>query len=122
MVKIKKINWLSRDAKEAEVCLSDGKFEIICFSHPFDYKIGHVVKEALHAFNVKEVYKVGEEENFLAKKLHEEFEYKLVGKVIDKEKVQVKVGDFVIELDCPFPGDIELGDYVSVLCGRIDLY
>jgi hypothetical protein len=39
-VKIKNINWLSQEALEAEVEVTDGKFEINCFAQPLNYQIG----------------------------------------------------------------------------------
>jgi len=32
MIKIENVKWLSKTAQEAEVCLSDGDFQIVCFS------------------------------------------------------------------------------------------
>jgi hypothetical protein len=51
MIKIENVNWLSKIAQEAEVCLSDGDFQIVCFSHPFY----HEVKLPLYAINTNNI-------------------------------------------------------------------
>ncbi|EHM7983023.1 hypothetical protein [Elizabethkingia anophelis] len=50
MIKVNKIEWLSKEAKEAEVYLSDDNFNIICFAHPFDKSIGDPITQPLYAF------------------------------------------------------------------------
>jgi len=49
----------------------------------------------------------------------ENFEYKFLGKVIDKE--HIKIGEFTIQLDVPLPKDIEEG-YISFECERVDIW
>jgi hypothetical protein len=121
MIKIDKINWLSEEAKEAEVCLSDGKFNIICFSHPFDQAIGETVSLPLHALNADEIYKLDEGMASVKKEMTA-FGYKLSGYVINKNSGQVKIGEFIIQLDVPLPNDVETNQYVTFVCDRIDLY
>lgn len=121
MVKVDKLNWLSQEAKEAEVFLSDGDFSIICFSHPFKEGIGSVISQPLYTLNAKEILKLNGEERFSVEN-EDGFNYKLAGRVIDKRKDQIKVGEFIIELDNPIPEDIQDGSYISFSCDRIDIY
>ena len=121
MIGISKIIWLSEDAKEAEVHLSDKNFNIVVFSQPFNQKIGDDVPLPLYALNTTEVYMLNNEVSFVERNKMT-FEYKLSGCVINKEFNQVKVGEFIIELDIPLPNDININDYVSFVCDRIDLY
>ena len=51
MIKIENVNWLSKTAQEAEVCLSDGYFQIVCFSQPFYDE----VKLPLYAININNI-------------------------------------------------------------------
>lgn len=114
MIKIENVNWLSKTAQEAEVCLSDGDFQIVCFSQPFY----HEVKLPLYAINTNNIV-CSSERKCLVEKKGESFEYKFSGKIIDKE--HIKIGGFIIRLDVPLPKDIEEG-YVSFECERVDIW
>lgn len=122
MIKISKVNWLSEEAKEAEVCLFDGTFNIISFSHPFNQNIGDVIELPLYILNAKEIYRLNNMQSFSVERMGDTFEYKLSGRVINKELNQIIVGEFIIQLDASLPNDISTGDYVSFICDRIDLY
>ena len=110
MIKIENVNWLSKIAQEAEVCLSDGDFQIVCFSQPFY----HEVELPLYAINTS-----SSERKYSVEKKGESFEYKFSGKIIDKE--HIKIGEFIIQLDAPLPKDIEEG-YISFECERVDIW
>ena len=121
MVIINKINWLSKEAKEAEVYLSDGKFDIICFCHPFSKNIGYEISLPLYTINTDRVYKLYENKKYAVEKIGNGFEYHLAGQVKDCLKNQIQVGKFLFEIDTPLPRDIEEEDYVSFTCDRIDI-
>lgn len=121
MAKVMKIKWLSQDAREAEVLLSDGVFSILCFGHPFNQAIGSTVAQPLHTLEAKYVVRAHNKE-FSVEGEEGAFECKMTARVVDREENQIKIGEFTVELDTPFPGDIEVGDYVSFLCERIDIY
>ena len=122
MVKIDKLNWLSEETKEAEVYLSDGDFNVLCFSHPFDKELGSTVPQPLYTLNAREIFRLDGEERFSVVKEEGSYDYKLAGRVIGKNENQVKVGEFILELDNPLPNDIQFGNYVSFICDRIDIY
>ena len=122
MVKILKIDWLSQNAKEAEVCVSDGVFCLVCFSHPFNYFIGDIIHLPLHTLNAKNVFSLTGDEVFFVERLSSGFEYKISGRVVNENLNQVQIGKFIIELDVSFPNDIRLDSFVSFVCDRIDLY
>lgn len=122
MVEIDKIEWLSKEAKEVVVCISDGKFSLFCFSQPFNYTLGDIVPLPLYTLNVTNICRIREGEVFYAERIDSGFEYKIVGRVLNKEYSQVEIGKIIIELDVPFPNDIHVGHFVSFLCDRIDLY
>lgn len=57
MLKIININWLSKEALEAEVTLTDGKFKLICFSHPCNYKMNSEINKHLYCYEISNVLK-----------------------------------------------------------------
>lgn len=122
MIKIKLINWLSREAKEAEVLLSDGKFNITCFSHPFNYQSTKIITQPLYSLNASDMIVVNSEQKLSVEKTNESFGYKITGYVFNKKENQVKIGEFIIELDNQIPLDINEGNYLSFICDRIDIY
>lgn len=122
MVKVNRLNWLSKEAKEAEVVLSDGDFNMICFSHPFNGEIGNILDQPLYTLNAREVFRLNHEERFSVEKIEGAFSYRLAGRVVDKDQNQIKIGEFTIELDNPLPNDVQVGNYVYFICDRIDIY
>lgn len=120
MVKIYKIDWLSKDAKEAEVYLSDGDFSIVCFSHPLNQIVGDVVRLPIYALNARYILKG--DEMFLIEKVLSVFGYKISGRVVNIDNNLIKVGEFIIELDVSLPNDIQIDDFVLFTCDRIDIY
>lgn len=122
MIKITKINWLSKEALEAEVTVSDGRFELVCFSQPFNYMVNDVVKTWLYGYKVSNVIREQNKE-FKVEKLYDFFDYSLTGKLANKEESIVEIGNIKIEVqNADLPGDIEGGDYISFNCKRIDIY
>ncbi|MVW83197.1 hypothetical protein FCL51_11775 [Elizabethkingia anophelis] len=122
MIKVNKIEWLSKEANEAEVYLSDDNFNIICFAHPFDKNIGDLITQPLYTLNTKEVDKLSDEDKiFMVESNGDNFEYRLTGQVINKENNYIRIGDFTISLDISLPNDIEEGDFISCTCDRVDL-
>lgn len=121
MIKITKINWLSKEAKEAEVFLSDGKYSIVAFGQPFEGKPGDVVKPPFYALEAREIYAQNREYSYSAIRVGSAFTHNLAGKVIDKTLNMIKVGSFTIELDNQLPNDIQNGDFITCVCSRIDI-
>ena len=122
MIRISKVYWLSEDAKEAEIYLSDGDFSIVCFSQPFNQVVGDNISLPLYALNTRDISSLNGEEKFAVKKGEAAFEYNLSGRVISTEGNHVKIGEFIIALDLPLPNDIQTGDYISFVCDRIDIF
>ena len=121
MIKIEKIVWMSKEANEAEIYLSDGKFNIISFSHPFNGSEGDLFDGILYGFNATRIFS-SEEKKFSIEKSSDYFGYLFIGILIDSKMKHVKVGEFVIELDNDIPLDILENTYISFECERIDLY
>jgi len=120
-VRVKKIDWLSREALEAEVVVTDGEFEITCFAQPLNYQVGSELKDPICCYNVANVIKL-DREFYTIKKLGEYFAYSLSGKLVDKQLEKVMVGELLLELDNNIlPGDIKNGDFISFSCQRLDI-
>ena len=117
MIEIKEVNWLSMDAKEAEVCLYDGSFYIKCFSQPFNNEL-ILPLYAINTNNIKHSY----EKTYLVEKIGENFEYRFLGYILDKVKGNIKIGKFIIQLDIPLPKDMKEKEYISFQCDRIDIW
>lgn len=122
MIKIEDLNWLSEDAKEAEIILFDETFRIHAFSHPFNQKIGDCIEMPLYTLNAREICRINKDANFFVQRIGSTLEYKLLGRIKSIELNQITIGEFIFELDTALPGDIEIGDYVSFKCDRIDFY
>lgn len=114
MIEIEKINWLSKEAKEAEICISDGDFSLFCFSQPFNYSLGDRIPLPLYTLNATNICKVAAGKGFYAERIGLDFEYKIVGCVLNKEYNQIEIGKFIIEFDVPLPNDIHGG--LFLLC------
>ncbi|MEC1262367.1 hypothetical protein P9D34_18475 [Bacillus swezeyi] len=119
-MKIKRINWLSREALEAEVVVTDAESEITCFAHPLNYKEDSELKDPIYCHDVTDLVKA-EKEVHLIEKLDGHFEYSFTGELVDKQLELVKIGQFLLELDTDWPGDIEDGDFVSFISKRLDI-
>ena len=52
---IKLVEWINEDIREAEVTVSDGFYNIVCFSHPFNKGINDTISEPLNCIEVKNV-------------------------------------------------------------------
>ncbi|TKI53417.1 hypothetical protein FC756_24035 [Lysinibacillus mangiferihumi] len=121
-MKIKKIHWISQESLEAEVVVTDGEFEIICFAQPLNYLEESNLIESIYCFNVSDLVKA-EKSEYSIEKLDNYFAYRLIGKLIDKQNEQVKLGELLLELENNLlPGDINEGDFVSFCCQRLDIY
>lgn len=122
MIKITNIKWLSKEALEAKLTVSDGLFEIICFAHPFKGQINDEINCPINILNPEEIFKLDKQVYSL--KLTDELGYKIEGKITDKIKGQMKVGNIILELDNPkfLPNDIFNDDFVSLSCDRLDVY
>lgn len=47
MIKVKSIHWLDEDVREADVVLTDGEYNVVCFSHPCELTLNGVYNELI---------------------------------------------------------------------------
>lgn len=120
-MKITKIEWLSQEALEAEVAVTDGTFEVICFAHPLHYQVGSELIEPIYCYDTTNVVKSVDNE-YNIEKLAEYFAYHITGKLVDKQNGLVMVGQVLLEVDSNMlPGDIREEDFISFSCKRLDV-
>ncbi|MBS9426473.1 hypothetical protein [Photorhabdus caribbeanensis] len=117
---IRKIEWLSKDAEEAILFITDGQYECIAFSHPCNYNEGDYINSPLFAITVKGIQKEKQHPQGIIKNQNDTFSQFVIAELLDRNSNLVKVGNIVIELDEPIPNDISSGEIISFGCGRID--
>ncbi|QJB56848.1 hypothetical protein [Pseudodesulfovibrio sp. zrk46] len=119
-MKIQAIKWLSRDAEEASILVSDGKYSCWCFCHPCSAQIGDIVSE-LYTLDAKRCMAAPGTAPYITK--HSVGDgHDLCGHLFNKENSIISIGDILVEIDADVPGDIVEGDIVEFSCGRIDAW
>ncbi|MBS6005907.1 MAG: hypothetical protein KIB43_03020 [Clostridium baratii] len=122
MYRVKKISWISKDALEAIVLVSDNKYAFECFSQPCKLSLNQKIEENIYCFNNKNIIKVSEKECIINKH-YKSLAYDIVGCIVDKDEGLVKIGNIIIKLEeNSIPKDIENYDYISFYTQRLDIY
>lgn len=117
---LKEILWFDDFSLEAEVIITDGHYDLRCFTYPLELKKGDLLNFYIMIFNSKNVVRTYEKEYFV-EKLHGPFDYNLTGELINRKEGIVKIGEIYLEGLDKIPGDIIEGDFVSFECWRLDL-
>lgn len=104
--------------QEADILVSDGKYEILCYALP--YSAGDKEKDfTLSVFMSENVMRALKNE-YSAEKTDGYYGYKLTGRLFDLKNRLVAVGGIVIELENNIPKDIAENEFVEFEVGRID--
>lgn len=105
---------------EADLIVSDGTYQLICYCSDFQkgFKTIPEVKEidSFMCENIMRVYT----DKYLIIKEKEYYSYHLQGKVLDVEKKLIRVGNIIINLDAQIPYDINIQDFVEFDVARLD--
>lgn len=109
-------------AKEAELVVSDGKYECIAFSQPCDVREGDNLKEPLHAFIVDNLMVARQKDCNISLIKAEGLAQHCVAEVVDAEDGLVKIGNIEIILEGKAPPGVIPGDLVEFTCARLDLW
>ena len=118
-VKIISIEWLSKSAEEALLCITDGIHECLVYEQPsYNIDVGTLVYTPLLAMNVLGVV-VENTSNVGFSKMSGYFDYEIIAEVVDTANEIVKVGEIFIDIKPSLPGDIESGNIVSFTCTRL---
>lgn len=109
---IKQVKSFDKFSDEADIVVTDGKFELMCYCHPsIQYPIGTEVKD-ITSFLAKNIMRA-ECNDCLILKLEDYYAYHLQGKIIDLINKVVLIGGIQIILDMSIPNDIKLGEYIE---------
>ena len=109
-----------KSGKEAELIVSDGAYEVLCYACPIDAVKAGMTISGLSGFSCTNVVRAIEQ-HYAVSKLPPYFAYSITGKLISKQKGIVQVGNLKISLDAYIPNDLSDGEYVSFDVLRLDL-
>lgn len=119
---VKAIDWIDIDICEASVVISDGLFDIECFSSDCSYKVGDLIDDIneldIHALDIHDIY-ISEvnNETIISKS---GFRYELIGRY---DNNILFIGEIKIAIDNELvPKDISNGEYIHVCVDRFDLW
>jgi len=116
---VKTIKSFDEASREADVYVSDGVYELLCFVHPVGaIQICQNVI-SVSALFCSEPYRA-EKEQFTLQKQTGYYASAVTGKVLSRGENLVCVGEIRIKLDTPLPKDIANGEYVFFTADRFD--
>ncbi len=120
MVYIKSVEWLDEGSLEAKIIISDGVYDIVCFSHPHIYNSEEYTGD-LYCLNVGDIVRSETSVPYVENN-NGYFENRICAQLVDKEVGRVLVGEICILIEPQYiPKDIGLGEYIEFHVGRIDL-
>lgn len=100
---VREVEYLSKDAEEALVYLTDGVYECAAFCQPCDKVAGDLIKQLLVAFGTQGV-EIANSDVLAIKRIGSTFGYEVCAEVIDVDLRILKVGSILLELDVSLPG------------------
>lgn len=118
---VKSLIWISKEAKEAELVISDGNFECIAFSQPCHYQVGDHINDPLEAFITEDVMISFENNVGFKKNDNNSFSYTCHATIVNVESSLVKIGNIYIILDNKLPNGCIEGNIVDFNCNRLDI-
>lgn len=120
MITIKNIIWINKDIGEADVIITDGVFEMRCFSQPFTQSIGEEVRDTISIFDYSYIGRHDSQDELVTRL--KDGTYFFVGRLINKLDGAIQVGQFIIH-DLPqIPDDIQEGEFIELVTDRVDLW
>lgn len=119
---VEEMKWMDRSIREAIVLVSDGRYSVVCFSHPCNYSVGEQVEDLLCCLNAQDV-ELADQDRYLASHDDWEFPHRICGRLSDSSRGIVCVGELQLQIDAGvIPGDIKSGQFIQFSTSRIDLY
>ncbi|ECQ6352839.1 TPA: hypothetical protein ACSK5I_000155 [Listeria innocua] len=121
MIKVKSIYWLDEAAKEADVVLTDGEYNVVCFSHPCELALNGLYNELIYCFDPFDIFKLNQKEFSMEVPNDNPDLYILKGELIDATDSIIQIGEFKIDIsEGDIAQDIHKGDFVELKVHRID--
>lgn len=118
---IKKIVQISKDDSEADIYVSDGVFDILCYVNPLGTIAEHKQITSVYGFMCSDVVRTEKKVASIVK-LPEYYAYRIIGKIFSKGERIIQLGGILIHLDTEIPNDMEDGEFVSVAVLRFDAF
>ncbi|MGT2911559.1 hypothetical protein ACVR1I_07595 [Streptococcus cameli] len=120
MLTIKEITWINEEIREADVVVTDGTYEIVCFSHPFFQRKGEEVSGTLSVFEPYSLIR-SNITRYVAKHLGNG-KYFFIACLLDKKEGTVQIGKIQIHDIEGIPEEIKDGEYIQFVAPRVDLW
>ena len=110
----------SKADREADVCVSDGRYSIMGYLFPADRVR---VKQGVTAVLTLDCSNIVKEDKPLIRieKLQQHYAYSITAQVLSQQAGTVQIGGICIQLDTSIPKDIMDMDYVSFSVLRLDV-
>jgi hypothetical protein len=121
-MRVESIEWISKEAEEAEVVVSDGRFSCRAFSQPCSLSVGQVLEEPLHVFGAKNIMLSTAEEQGMELQVEGGLAHRVTAVFQDLQRRRLIVGGIELILDDYVPGGIQAGDMINFECARIDVW
>lgn len=118
---IKQIVSIDTISGEADVVVSDGLYELLCYNYQSAKFALNMDVDELSILFSEHIMKSSNPQFFI-NKLSGYYAYHLQGKVIDVNEPTIIIGDLTINLDKMLPNDIVEGDFVEFIAQRIDCF
>lgn len=118
---IKQIVSIDKYIGEADVIVSDGLYDLLCYNYQsakLALKMDVDELSILFAGNIMK----SSNPNYFINKLSDYYAYHLQGKVADINIPTIIIGNLKIYLDNMLPNDIREGDFVEFDAQRIDCF
>ena len=116
---VKGIKDYDKFSNEADVIVSDGQYDILCYCYQTSYHcIGNKVENITSLFAC-EIMRV-DNNNFCIDKLDTYYSYHLQGEVVNIEKPVIRIGNLYINIDSHLPKDIKKGEWIELKVERLD--
>lgn len=115
----KKIIEYDKLSNECEIVISDGKYELLCYS--YDYRsIKSKSKYELISFMANNIY-LADRKEFEVKRIKSSyFSYEIHAQIISLSLPAVAIGRIKLMLDNNIPSDLSIGDFIVFSVDRVD--
>lgn len=116
---VKQVKDFDINSYEADVIVSDGYYEIMCYCHPLEnINLGAIVTNISTLF-ANDIMRIDSEE-YLVRKQIGYYSYYLQGKVLETQKPLIGIGKIAIALDKPLSKDIKQGEFIEFKVERLN--
>lgn len=116
---IKEIIDYDKFSNEADLVISDGKYEVLCYCFQIDKSKPDNKVDSICSLFAHDCM-IARQAEFKVEKLSDYYSYHLQGEIIDVKELKIRIGELIIVLDSPLPKDLKNGDYVEFCVDRLD--